>query len=523
MAISDSAESPTTERPDRKVTASWAALALILLLFANGRNTIAVAAWLAPIFLLRFVRSTTPRLGLPVAWLLLAGAFVFQFRGMVPIPGIWYLVLAAVYGLVETVPFVLDRFVAHRIGSFTSTLVLPCGWVMTEYLVAKFTPYGSWGAAAYSQHENLALLQIVSITGLYGVSFLIAWFAAVCNWAWERRFEWHEIRHGVAWFVAVALAVLFFGGARLALTPPESPSVRVASLTKPDIELFSNPEVARRAMIGAITADELEDIRRLAESINDDLMLRAEREALAGARVVFWGEANAFALKDDEPSFIHQGVELARNRSIYLGMAIGIWSPEGSSPFENKIVLIDPNGDVAWESLKAIPVPGPEAAMSARDDGRIKMIETPYGRISSVICFDMDFPELLKQAGRQHTDLLLVPSNDWKEIDPWHSEMARFRAIEQGFNLVRHASNGLSIATDYQGRVLSRMDHFTTADRVLISEVPTRGVDTVYSRIGDLFAWLCVITVLGSIMLAWRNQRASTSLSSSRNPARTTD
>jgi len=496
MATIDSAESPTTERPNWKRTASWAALALILLLFANGRDTIAVAAWLAPIFLLRFVRSNTRRLGLSVAWLLLAGAFVFQFRG-----------------LVETVPFVLDRFVANRIGGFASTLVLPCGWVMTEYLVARFTPYGSWGAAAYSQHENLALLQIVSITGLYGVSFLIAWFAAVCNWAWERRFEWHEIRHGATWVVAVAVAILFFGGARLALTPPESPSVRVASLTKPDVELFSNPEVARRAMIGTITADELEDIRRRGQSINDNLMRRAEREAVAGAKVVFWGEANAFIFKDDETSFIHQGAELARDRGIYLGMAIGTWNPEGPSPFENKIVLIDPSGKVAWESLKAIPVPGPEAAMSARDDGRIKMIETPYGRISSVICFDMDFPELLKQAGRLHTDLLLVPSNDWREIDPWHSEMARFRAIEQGFNLVRHASNGLSIATDYQGRVLSRMDHFTTADRVLISEVPTRGVDTVYSRIGDLFAWLCIAASLGLIVLAWRRPPALTAVS----------
>jgi len=91
--------------------------------------------------------------------------------------------------------------------------------------------------------------------------------------------------------------------------------------------------------------------------------------------------------------------------------------------------------------------------------------------------------------------------------------MARFRAIEQGFNLVRHASNGLSIATDYQGRVLSRMDHFTTADRVLISEVPTRGVDTVYSRIGDLFAWLCIAASLGLIVLAWRRPPALTAVS----------
>lgn len=490
--------------------AYWGMLAFLLLLCANGRNTIAVAAWLAPIFLLRFVRSKSPRLGLSVAWLVLSGAFIFQFRGMVPLPPVWYLVLAVVYGLVETVPFALDRIAANRIGGFTSTLVLPCGWVLTEYLVATLTPYGSWGAAAYSQHENLTLLQILSITGLYGVSFLIAWFAAICNWAWERRFEWQEIRRGAVWTAAVAVAVCFYGGARLGLTPPDDPTVRIASLTRPDIELIPSPEISERIFSGTQTADDTDQVRRRGNSINNDLLSRSEREAIAGARIVIWGEANAFVWKDDEDLLIQRGIELARDREIYLGMGLGTWNSESSSPLENKIVLITPNGEVAWESYKAIPVPGSEAAMSARDDGRIRMIESPYGRLSSAICFDMDFPGLLKQAGKLHTDVMLVPSNDWKEIDPWHSEMARFRAIEQGFNLVRHTSGGLSIATDYQGRVLSRMDHYTTADRVMISEVPTRGVNTVYSRIGDLFSWVCIATLLGLLGLAWWRPTVST-------------
>jgi apolipoprotein N-acyltransferase len=114
----------------------------------------------------------------------------------------------------------------------------------------------------------------------------------------------------------------------------------------------------------------------------------------------------------------------------------------------------------------------------------------------------MDFPGFLKQAGRLRTDIMLVPSNDWKEIDPWHSQMARFRAVEQGFNLVRHTSNGLSLATDYHGRVLNSMDHFTTTDRVLISHVPIQGVATIYSRIGDAFAWVCIAALIASAVSA---------------------
>jgi apolipoprotein N-acyltransferase len=203
-----------------------------------------------------------------------------------------------------------------------------------------------------------------------------------------------------------------------------------------------------------------------------------------------------------------------------MGHAIGLLVPQGlghpihfghalSCSFRHchpptGALLIKPTGAVAWAGLKAIPVPGTEASLSARDEGKIRMIETDYGRLSSVICFDMDFPGLLHQAGRLQTDIMLVPSNDWREIDPWHTEMARFRAIEQGFNMVRQTSNGLSLATDTRGRALSRMDHFATGDRVMVAQVPTRGVTTIYSKIGDLFAWLCIITLPGLIV---RGQR----------------
>jgi apolipoprotein N-acyltransferase len=74
--------------------------------------------------------------------------------------------------------------------------------------------------------------------------------------------------------------------------------------------------------------------------------------------------------------------------------------------------------------------------------------------------------------------------------------MASFRAIEQGLNFVRHTSNGLSAAYDYQGRRLSAMDHCQTSDYDMVSEVPIHGVRTVYSRFGDWFAWLSLTTFL---------------------------
>jgi apolipoprotein N-acyltransferase len=105
----------------------------------------------------------------------------------------------------------------------------------------------------------------------------------------------------------------------------------------------------------------------------------------------------------------------------------------------------------------------------------------------------MDF---LRQAGRQRVDILLAPANDSREIDPLHSRMAAFRAIEEGFNLILHISLGLSLLTDYQGRVTGQMDHFQTADHVMVGEVPTRGVVTLYSRCGFVFPIACLIALL---------------------------
>ncbi len=77
--------------------------------------------------------------------------------------------------------------------------------------------------------------------------------------------------------------------------------------------------------------------------------------------------------------------------------------------------------------------------------------------------------------------------------------MASFRGIECGFSIVRATGNGLSAAFDYQGRSLATADYFTTK-QAMVSHVPTRGVKTLYTMIGDLFAWLSIlgfVTLLG--------------------------
>src|SRR5438876_1077298 len=75
---------------------------------------------------------------------------------------------------------------------------------------------------------------------------------------------------------------------------------------------------------------------------------------------------------------------------------------------------------------------------------------------------------------------------------PWPAQHAVFRAIENGYALVRQASNGLAMTVDDEGNVLAATDYYTTDQQTMIASVPMRGVWTVYAHVGDLFVWLCL-------------------------------
>jgi apolipoprotein N-acyltransferase len=391
------------------------------------------------------------------------------------------------------------------VSGFAATLIFPCAAMGFDYLISLL-PYGSWGSPAYSQYGNLPLMQLASVTGIYGITFLIAWLASVVNWVWENDFNWAQVRRGTLAYVTVLLAVLSFGSARLMIAPA-GPTVRVASLTALDLATFPSAEIAHRANANSLTADDVQKISDWSRGIDGDLLRRAAREADAGAKIVFWGEGNSYVLPQDEPWLMSQASELARTKKVYLGLGNVVWHYGEPRPLENTLVLFNPEGALIWKFQKAHPVPGGEAAISRPSDGRLKFVDTPHGRLSGIICFDADSVQLLHQAGAGRADLVLIPSNDWRAIDPWHTQMAVFRGIEQGFNMVRHVSRGLSIAADIQGRVRGFMDHYETlAERQLVAEVPTRGVRTIYSGVGDLFSWLALAGLAGLALLAGRAQ-----------------
>jgi apolipoprotein N-acyltransferase len=148
-------------------------------------------------------------------------------------------------------------------------------------------------------------------------------------------------------------------------------------------------------------------------------------------------------------------------------------------------------------------------------DEVLKTVDTPYGRIGSAICFDMDFPSFIHRLGMLKADIVLVPAFDRERIRPYHTEIGLMRGLENGFSVIRQTNEGTSMAIDGSGRVLARQKYFETKDRLMITDVPTARVPTLYSLLGESFPWAGIglaeaLLVFGIVLTATsRTQRLS--------------
>lgn len=473
-------------------------IGLILLLFSNGGWIVPIATWISFIFLLRFFRSQKNLWQIIIGALAYIGVFCIAWQGLIKFPGALYYAVSGGIGLIFFLPFVIDRYIYPKTSGFVATLIFPLAWTSVEFIGFTFSPFGTWGSLAYTQFGNLPLMQIASITGIYGLTFLITWFASIANWIWEENFTWAKINKGVKIFGCVMLAVLLYGGVCLIFLSPKSDEVKVAGVQSDIAEAILSP-VVEKMNAGDFSMEVWRDYFTKINIIIDDLFAKSVIAAKSGAKIISWSENPVMIAKNDEEAFVERGARFAKQEQIYLVLNYSInlsdnirKAPEKKF-WSAKVVIVGPDGKVLSKYRKTILVPGFEKtiAVSGNDDATI--VKTPYGNVSSLICFDNDFPLFVKrQVGNKEVDILFDPSGDWKEIDPYHTYMAAFRAIENGFSLVRVTYLGLSAVYDYQGRTLTTMDYFRTNDKVFTAYVPQKGIRTIYSQIGDVFAWLSI-------------------------------
>jgi apolipoprotein N-acyltransferase len=397
---------------------------------------------------------------------------------------------AGAIGLTAMIPYGVDRLLGTRLSGIARTLIFPLTATLLDWLGSSGA-LGSGGTAAYSQYGNLALMQIVSVTGIWGLTFLVNWLAPVANDLWEHAADWRASWPRLALFGSVLLVVVLFGSARLAFATTTAPTVRVAGLVH-DKTLWN--ALAHGSVDVAQGSDALRaEMRPHYEQMLDDLFMRTKTEARAGARIVVWSEVAAHILKEDETAVIERARTLAREEKIYLQVALNVILRTAQHPFaENRIIMIDPEGVIVWDYFKTVH-PFGDNAVFIPGPGAIPYTDTPYGRLAAAICFDADFPVLMRQVGQAGADLLLLPSHDWEAAKITHVQINAFRAIENGVALVRPTGDGISLATDHLGRVLATADDFATVKPAIVVDVPMQGAPTLYARFGDLFVYLCAV------------------------------
>jgi apolipoprotein N-acyltransferase len=482
----------------------WFVIGTVLSLFSTGQWNILLAGWIQPIFFIRFVRTQRWWLGFLLVWLasFVTGAIAW-WNILVPMGSVPFLLITIGTGtlLIAGGAYLADRLLAPRLGGFAATLIFPLAVTALDFLSMTTNPLGSFGAQAYSQYGSLTLIQLLSVTGMWGITFLVSWFATVVNYAWERSFSWPRIWRGLAIYAGVMLVVLGYGNVRLAFFQPQPGTVRVAGVTAVDFR-------AEQEVLFQTRATDWEAFLQLAEERYDPYFEGTIREAQAGAKIVLWPEAALQVAAEDEAALMTRAQEVSREEGIYLAMSwFKMYKEEEEHRSQIKLIITDPDGQVVLEHVKygGAMIEGLEPG-----DGVLRTVETPHGTLSGVICWDTDFPSVVSQAGRNGTDILLSPSLDFRSVDPMHAQMAVFRAIENGVSVVRQSDNALSIVADPYGRTLAAVDHFTASEWVTVAQVPTQGVFTIYSVIGDLFGWLAVVGFVAIIVLTlvrWRRAR----------------
>jgi len=208
------------------------ALATFLLILLSPKWTVPLAAWFAPAMVIFCLNRFPPLKAYLVGFgILVTSSLVANFQVM-PFPTVFFVVMVIITSAHGILPYWINRILWKRVTGFSKTLILPSTFVLYEY-INSFGGGGTWGMLAYSQANNIPMIQVVSITGIWGLSFLIYWFASILVWVVEEEFVWKKLKVGVIMATVIFGSVVIFGVARTApvFQKGNEQTVRVASIT----------------------------------------------------------------------------------------------------------------------------------------------------------------------------------------------------------------------------------------------------------------------------------------------------
>jgi len=488
------------------LTNLWLVLFGLLNLFASGRWTVAGTAWLVSIFGLRYLHTSPKRRKYLFFYLVLWLTLSISWYGATPIFGPAHFIFIAVMALVGVIPFYLDSWLAPKLRRdgrlpFIATFIFPLTATAIEFLSSSSNPIGNFGSVGYSQYGMPVLTQITAVTGMLGLTFLVSWFPAVVNWAWDNGFEWRRVRAGVLAFAAVLVVTVGYGAVRLAAAP------EIGSLDTVPVASFTLTETHMGELNELLEEEGTEAFRQETQAVHAQYLAMTEMAVNDGAKIILWPELTVTGVEEDVQAVLAQGQALAQASGVYLSMPTFTLFPESDQAAENVLFVAGPKGDIVIEHVK---YGGNILEGTVPGSGEIETIETEYGRLSGIICWDTNYPNIVRQMGEQHTDILLSPSKEWAGINPMHAEMAVFRAIENGTAVVRQTDEGWSIVVDGYGRTLATGEGLAGDGNYLLVDVPTSSPTTIYPLIGDvvgIFTVVGLVVIVGYALFRGRRQK----------------
>ena len=422
--------------------------------------------------------------------------------------------------------------VRRATGSLRWALIAaPCLWTALDLLGARFTSV-PWDQLGYSQVDKGVAGLLGPWTGVYGVTFLLVATngllasglmkdGAPRNW---------KSSH---WVVITIGAVMFVRGATGSLgKTPLSPTSATAVLVQPNLDVgaensWSSPGEWERHMA---------EFTRLAEEQCKTYIAGIPQTGAANGEIpcpsdrthpdlVAWPEAPAPYVQAD-PRFQQSMSTLARSEQtpLIVGGIGSVFSDTDQAWRDyNSAMMFGPDGDRLgrYDKIHLVPfgeyipfknlltfahkLTGRVGEFSRGEDRRAFLLPTQKAgphRYGVFICYESVFGDEVRHFAANGAEVLVNISDDGWYGDtsaPWqHLNMARMRAIENRRWLLRDTNNGVTAAIDPYGRVRQSIPRHQ-AD-ALPAQYGFRSDITFYSAHGDVFAWLCAILSIGTVV-----------------------
>ena len=489
----------------------WFVLGFGIFMSTRASNIIPhfdAAIIIAPIFILCFIRTQTTKRGILLTLLGFLLSLNIALYGLFDTGNqvssiVYNIVRSSVLAILLSIPYIADRLIYPKLKEkrIFSTLSFPVAATAILFLISLEGPFDGDMISAVYGYGFYVFKQIASIAGLWGFVFVFSWFASVINYAWEKGFNWGQIKTVTVTFSIILLAILLFGVVKTSsFISSEPDTVKIAGT-------FLLPEEGKEFDSEGLFSRE--------PSPYEETMFKiealTEKAASNGAEILAFQETVIKINEKDETTLVERLKSIAVENDVYFSLGYGVLPNEGKG--WNKNVLISNQGELEVDYRKRYLLGMGdlfgETLIYNKGPEIIQSVNTPYGRIGVSICRDLSFPAYARQAGEQQVDIMLNPSYDVpKSKGPLYS----LRAIENGFSIVRPVYNGYSYAVDYNGKLLATMDSDSTDTGIMYADVPTRGVNTLYTKIGDLLGWICVFGLLGfiplNIILSIRQKKA---------------